>query len=183
MKLGDQTGNRHPAAHSRMLERWLDMQIAPQGELWWDPISPEQPALWGSWIELGEAFHEAIIAAPVPVDLRALQALKNSPLALDLYAWATYKTYSVNRSGKPFQNVPWRSLQKQLGCDYSNPRHFKAAAKDAIRKVQVVFPGFRVDEYHDNQGGGLTVKRGTPSVPPRQENPALLTARREEPAR
>jgi hypothetical protein len=43
--------------------------------------------------------------------------LKNSPLGLDLYAWATYKTYSVNRSGKLFQNVPWRSLQKQLGCD------------------------------------------------------------------
>ena len=79
----------------------------------WDPVSPEQPALWGSWIELGEAFHEAIIAAPIPVDLRALQALKNSPPALDLYAWATYKTYSVNRSGKPAKNVPWRSLQKR----------------------------------------------------------------------
>ena len=75
--------------------------------------------------------------APVPVDLRALRALKKSPLALDLYAWATYKTYSVNRSGKEAQHVPWRSLQKQLGCDYSNPRHFKAAAKIAIRKVQV----------------------------------------------
>ena len=85
---------------SKAGKKWLDMQIAPQGELWWDPVSPEQPALWGSWVELGEAFHEAIIASPVPVDLRALQALKNSPLALDLYAWATYKTYSVNRSGK-----------------------------------------------------------------------------------
>ncbi len=74
-------------------------------------------------------------------------ALKKSPLALDLYAWATYKTYSVNRSGKEGQTVPWRSLQKQLGCDYSNPRHFKAAAKIAVRKVQAVFPGFHVEEY------------------------------------
>ncbi len=57
----------------------------------WDPVSPKQPALWGGWIELGEAFHETIIAAPIPVDLRALQALKNSLLALDLYAWATYQ--------------------------------------------------------------------------------------------
>jgi hypothetical protein len=164
-------------------ERWLDMQIAPQGELWWDPIAPEQPALWGSWIELGEAFHEAIVAAPVPVDLRALQALKNSPLALDLYAWATYKTYSVNRSGKLAQNVPWRSLQKQLGCDYSNPRHFKAAAREAIRKVQVVFPGFRVDEYRDNQGRGLVVMKGTTAVAPRKEPGALLTDGRPESGR
>ena len=74
----------------------------------WDPVSLEQPALWGSWIELGEAFHEAIIAAPIPVDLRAIQALKNSLLALALDTWATYKTYSANRSGKPAQAVLWR---------------------------------------------------------------------------
>lgn len=73
-------------------------------------------------------------------------------------------------------------MQKQLGCDYSNPRHFKAAAKDAIRKVQVVFPGFQVDEYQDSQGGGLTVKKGTTSVAARKDKPALLTDRRVEPA-
>ena len=155
--------------------KWLDMQVAPQGELWWDPISPEQPALWGSWVELSEAFHDAIVASPVPIDLRALRALKKSPLALDLYAWATYKTYSVNRSAKGEQPVPWRSLQRQLGCDYSNPRHFKAAAKIAVRKVQVVFPGFRVEEYEDQNGGGLLVKRGTTSVGRRRETTALLT--------
>jgi hypothetical protein len=73
--------------------------------------------------------------------------------------------------------VPWRSLQKQLGCDYSNPRHFKAAAKEAIRKVQVVFPGFRVDEYQDNQGGGLIVKKGATAVAQRKETTGLLTDR------
>ena len=125
-----------------------------QGELWWDPVSPEQPALWGSWIELGEAFHDAIVASPVPVDLRALRALKKSPLALDLYAWATYKTFAVNKSGKEGQPVPWRSLQKQLGCDYSNPRHFKAAAKIAIRKVQSVFPGSRSTSTSTSTGAG-----------------------------
>jgi len=156
-------------------QKWIDMQVAQQGELWWDPVSPEQPALWGSWVELGEAFHEAIIGAPVPVDLRALRALKKSPLALDLYAWATYKTYSVNRSGKQGQPEPWKSLQRQLGCDYANPRHFKAAARIAIRKVQAVFPGFRVEEYPDQYGGGLVVQRGTLSVPRRQAGDALFT--------
>jgi hypothetical protein len=151
-------------AGGQNLQRWMDMQIAPKGELWWDPISPEQPALWGSWVELGEAFHEAIVGAPVPVDLRALRALRKSPLALDLYAWATYKTFAVNHSGKAGQHVPWKSLQKQLGCDYANPRHFKSAARIVVRKVQAVFPGFRVDEFQDDNGGGLIVKKGTPAV-------------------
>lgn len=94
---------------------------------------------------------------------------------MDLYAWATYKTYSVNRSGKTGQPVPWRSLQRQLGCDYANPRHFKAAAKIAVRKVQAVFPGFRVEKYEDGNGGGLCVKKGVPAVGRRSEPSALLT--------
>lgn len=158
---------------SKSGKKWLDMQVAPQGELWWDPVLPEQPALWGSWVELGEAFHDAIVAAPVPVDLRALRTLKKSPLALDLYAWATYKTFAVNKSGKEGQAVPWRSLQKQLGCDYSNPRHFKAASKIAVRKVQSVFPGFKVEEYVDEHGGGLIVKRGTTAVSRRKDASTL----------
>lgn len=33
-------------------ERWRDMDVAPDGELWWDPKQPLQDDLWGSWIEL-----------------------------------------------------------------------------------------------------------------------------------
>jgi hypothetical protein len=66
-------------------ERWRDMAVAPDGELWWHP-HPDQTALWESWIELGEKFFNAVIASPVPLDMRALRALKRSPLALDLYA-------------------------------------------------------------------------------------------------
>lgn len=55
---------------------WLNMEIAPKGELWWSIKDPEQATIWGSWIELGEDFYKAITAAPVPVDIRALKALK-----------------------------------------------------------------------------------------------------------
>ena len=60
-------------------ESWSDMQVAPEGELWWDARRPEQGVLWGSWIELGEKFFEAIMTRPVPLDMRALRALKRSP--------------------------------------------------------------------------------------------------------
>ena len=85
----------------------------------------------------------------------------------------TYKTFAVNKSGKEGQPIPWRSLQRQLGCDYNNPHHFKAAAKIAVRKVQAVYPGFRVEEYDDEQGGGLIVKRGTTSVTRRKDPGAI----------
>ncbi len=112
--------------------RWLDMQIAPEGELWWDLSQPEQGALFGSWIELGEKFHQAIMASPVPVDMRALRALKHSPLALDLYAWSTYRVFTVTQKGKP-QFISWRGMQEQLGADYSDIKNFYRKIKEAFR--------------------------------------------------
>jgi Plasmid encoded RepA protein len=43
-------------------ERWRNMEVAPDGELWWHP-HPDQTAFWESWIELGEKFYEAILAS------------------------------------------------------------------------------------------------------------------------
>jgi hypothetical protein len=49
----------------------------------------------GSWVKLSPEFFAAIAASPVPLDMRALKALKRPPLALDLHAWATHKSNSV----------------------------------------------------------------------------------------
>jgi hypothetical protein len=142
------------------VSRWLDMQVAPKGEMWWNLAAPaDQPTLWESWIELGEAFYEAIISSPVPVDMRALRALRQSPLALDLYAWSTYKTYCVSQAGRP-QRLSWRQLHQQLGADYADPRDFKKRAKAALRRIAVVYPGLRLEEVT----GGLLVRPGRTAI-------------------
>ena len=106
---------------SREGEGWLDMQVAPEGVLWWDPKNPDQSVLWGSWIELGEKFYNAIAAAPVPVDMRALRALKRSPLALDLYALMAFKLFIANRKNVA-QFIDWPGLMEQLGASYDAKR-------------------------------------------------------------
>ena len=142
-------------------KRWLDMQIAPDGELWWDLKNPEQSTLFGSWIELGEKFYQAIISAPVPLDMRVLMALKSSSLALDIYAWATYKTFSLGQSDKREQSIPWRAFMEQLGVDYSDIDNFVRKCKQAFSKVQAVYPSLQI-EYSK---GGFSIKTGRPSVP------------------
>jgi hypothetical protein len=141
-------------------KRWIDMQVAPEGELWWNFKNPDQATLFGSWIELGEKFYEAIITAPVPLDKRALSALKRSPLALDLYAWATYKTFSLDQHNKTEQFIPWRSFMTQLGAEYSNPMDFKRKAKQAFKKVRSVYPGLDMEDAE----GGFIIKRGRTAV-------------------
>jgi hypothetical protein len=140
-------------------QRWLDMQIAPSGEFWWDVHNPEQGVLWNSWIEVGEKFFEAILAAPVPVDMRALKALKKSPLALDLYAWCVHRSYGVSKKGTAMR-ISWKQLQAQFGGDYSDTKDFKKKAKAALNKIATVYRGLQIEEVD----GGLIVKPGLPAV-------------------
>jgi len=141
------------------VRRWKDMQVAPEGELWWDVKHPAQAVLWDSWIELGEKFYEAIIAAPVPVDIRALRELKNSPLALDLYAWTAYKTFTISQKRKS-QRISWHQIQAQLGTDYKDPKDFRHYAKEALRKVTTVYPGLKLEEFD----GGIIIHPGRPAI-------------------
>jgi hypothetical protein len=138
---------------------WLNMSVAPKGVLWWDERQPDQPTLWGSWIQLGEDFFNAITAAPVPVDMRALKALKRSPLALDLYAWATYSAYRTQKTGQS-RSVSWEALHKQLGAEYHDMKEFAKSARAALRKVLAVYPEFGLEF----EKGGVRVLPCNPAI-------------------
>jgi hypothetical protein len=141
----------------------LDMQVADRSELWWSRKDPNQTALWGSWIELGERFYDAITAFPVPADIRALRALKRSPLALDLYAWLSYEAWRAHKSGKArFEN--WTQLHAHLGAEYTHQHHFRAKAKAALSKIKVVYPGLKLG---DREGGIQVLPESWPSIRPR----------------
>jgi hypothetical protein len=140
-------------------EMWRDMKVAPEGMLWWDEKRPEQGALWYSWIELSKQFFEAITAAPVPVDMRALNALKRSPLALDLYAWATYTAFQTQKRGQS-RFVSWELLHEQMGAEYSTVKNFSQKARGALRKVQAVYPALGLEF----EPGGVKVLPCNPAV-------------------
>ncbi|MBV8844136.1 MAG: hypothetical protein JO307_15115 [Bryobacterales bacterium] len=144
-------------------EARLDMQVIDKSELWWSRKDPNQTALWGSWIELGEKFFDAITAFPVPADLRALRALKRSPLALDLYAWLTYEAWRAQRSGK-VRFETWEQLHTHLGAEYGRLDHFRTKAKAALAKIKTVYPGLKLG---DRMGGIQVLPESWPAIRPR----------------
>ena len=144
----------------REQEQSFNMNVATRRELWWDPKHPEQVSLFGSWVELGELFFQSITEAPVPCDMRALRALKRSPLALDLYNWSTHKALSVARKGQS-QFVPWAGLRKQFGTDYTDPKDFRKKAISALKKIQAVYPGLKLQ---DAEGGIIVHSSSVPAV-------------------
>lgn len=120
----------------------LNRSIADSAVLWWHPQAPDQAGLWKSTVTLSEPFFREVIAHPVPIDMRALKALKRSPLAIDIYCWLTHR---MSYLGKPTE-IPWAGLAAQFGAEYGRLRDFKAAFLVELRKVLAVYPDARVND-------------------------------------
>jgi hypothetical protein len=132
------------------------MRVARRAEFWWTPKQPEQEALWQSYIELDPDFFKAITASPIPMDIRALRAIKNSALALDLYSLLTFQAFSASASDRP-RFMDWRQLQAGLGTDYADQRNFRKEVKSALLKIQTVYPNLVIGERQ----GGIEVMPGS----------------------
>ncbi|MFM7853404.1 MAG: replication protein RepA, partial [Flammeovirgaceae bacterium] len=100
-----------------------------------------------------------ITAAPVPVDMRALKALKRSPLALDLYSWATYTAYQTQRRQQS-RFISWELLHAQLGAEYTEMRNFQTKVKQALQKIKSVYPDLGLDY----EKGGVRILPSKPAV-------------------
>jgi hypothetical protein len=128
----------------------MGYRLADKSVLWWDVKAPDQAALWQSTVTLSERFFHEIVDRPVPVDMRAIKALKQSPLALDIYSWLTYRVSYMKRPVV----IPWEVLALQFGSDYKRLRDFRAAFLTEMKKVVTVYGGAQVEPTPE----GLMVK-------------------------
>lgn len=137
------------------------LPVARRTVFWWNHKNPAQRALWESYVELDAEFFESITANPVPVDLRALRAIKRSPLALDLYSLLTYQAFRAGRSGRA-NFMTWRQLQAALGTTYTDHADLRKAIKAALAKIEAVYPGLRIG---GREGGLEVMPQSLPAVP------------------
>ena len=146
-----------------------NLNVVEKYSLWWNPKTPDQMPLWKSTVTLGNSFFNEIIDRPVPVDMRALKALKRSPMALDIYCWLTYRLSYLR---KPTE-IPWAVLQIQFGADYTRTRGFKESFLHHLRKILTLYPEANVEDGER----GLLLKPSKPHVAqlppalPRLKNP------------
>jgi hypothetical protein len=139
----------------------MGFRVAKAYDLWWAPKQPEQATLWNSSVTLSRDFFDEVIDRPVPIDIRALKALKRSPLALDIYTWLTYRMSYLNRRTE----IPWAALQAQFGSGYKSDsqgiRDFKKNFLKQMRAVHVVYRIAMVEEGTN----GLILKPSRTHVP------------------
>lgn len=116
--------------------------LADSLNVWWDPsTAADQAGLFDSKVVLSERFFDEMLKSPVPLDMRALRALKQSPFALDVYSWLTYRSFSVTRRTE----IPWEALQQQFGTETESERKFRSLFRRALKDVAVVYPDAKFD--------------------------------------
>jgi len=125
----------------------------------WASLSDKQRALWPGVIELTREFYESLLEYAVPLDPRALAALKHSALALDVYSWLSHRLHRVR--GPNGAKLSWANLREQFGQEYRDPKDFKREMTKALGAVVAVYPDARVERVP----GGLTLLPSKPPVP------------------
>lgn len=135
----------------------IKQSVADRAQFWWDNKHPEQAGLWKSTVTLSENFFNEVVDRPVPVDMRAVGALKKSPLALDIYFWLTHRMSYL----KSPTVVSWAGVAMMLGSSYASLRDFKKYFLLELRKVLLVYPNANVEVLPE----GVRIKPSLTHIP------------------
>lgn len=118
-----------------------------------------QRTLWPGELELSEDFFDTLTRHAVPLDYRALGALKHSALALDIYTWLAHR---LPRVSNPIgTKVSWSNLKDQFGQDYRRSKDFKKAFRHALQQVCTVYPDAKLRDAP----GGLILQPSRSPIP------------------
>lgn len=136
----------------------VDSKIVTAFDLWF-PKNGQQRVLWPSTIQLGADYFNSLQKHAVPLDERAMGALAQSSMALDIYAWLAQRLHRIPEN-KP-QFITWKALKDQFGQGYKEIKYFRRVFRGALRQVLVQYQAARIDE--DERG--LTLWNSLPPVP------------------
>jgi hypothetical protein len=130
--------------------------VAAEYVTFWDEKNPEQKTMFKCFVKLNQELFDEILKHPVPLDMRIIKEIRQSPLALDLYSWLTHRVSYLERD----QRISWEAIAAQVGGDYKDIKEFRNEALKQIEKIRCFWPQLRTETVR----GGLLLKPSSPSV-------------------
>ncbi|EMX9375263.1 replication protein [Pseudomonas aeruginosa] len=141
--------------------RTFNGQPVEQFDAWMANRDTKQRALWPGTMVLSEGYFTSLMQSAVPLDNRALMALKGSALALDIYAWLAHRLHRIEGRGV---TLHWKSLREQFAQEYTGKdadKDFKKKFVPALKKVLAVYPQAKVKPVT----GGVLLLGSPPPIP------------------
>jgi hypothetical protein len=108
------------------------------------PKDDRQRVLWMPHIELTDDYFNQLEKHAVPLDERALAALKNNAMALDIYAWLAQRLHRISKT-KP-QFITWAALKAQFGVGYNRMDKFKSVFRHTLSVVKMQYKDAKISE-------------------------------------
>jgi hypothetical protein len=124
----------------------------------WTHYDGRQLGFWPGYLELSTEFYETLVEHAVPLDPRAIHALKHAALALDIYTWLAHRLCRIRKPGGV--KLSWANLREQFGQEYGSSKDFKKEFRAGLRKVLTVYHDATIGE----EPGGLRLYSSPPPV-------------------
>jgi hypothetical protein len=140
--------------------RTFNGQPVEQFDAWLAHRDTRQRALWPGVLVLSEGYYQSLKDSAVPLDNRALYALKGSALALDVYTWLAHRLHRIEGKGV---TLHWKALREQFAQEYTGrnaDKDFKKEFLPALGKVRAVYPKAKVKQVT----GGVLLLGSPPPV-------------------
>ncbi|VVM07106.1 replication protein RepA [Methylacidimicrobium tartarophylax] len=140
--------------------RTYNGQPVQQFDAWLTNRDRRQRTLWPGTMILSEDYYSSLLQSAVPLDNRALHALKGSALALDVYCWLAHRLHRMEGRGV---TLHWKALREQFAQEYTGKdadKDFKKKFLPALQKVLAVYPQAKVKPVT----GGLLLIGSPPPI-------------------
>jgi hypothetical protein len=115
----------------------VDFKIVRAFDLWF-PKTTNQRVLWPSTVMLSDEYFNSLTNHAIPLDERALAALSNNAMAMDIYSWLAQRLHRI-QPGKP-QFVSWQNMKEQFGQGYDRADNFKTAFRKTLHMALKQYP-------------------------------------------
>ncbi len=123
-------------------------RIIKSGLFFHDGISKDnrQESLFEDRVMLDSDFFDQLRRHPVPLQDAAINQLKDSSTALDIYVWLAYRLHHLDKRLK----IGWRDLFQQFGAGYRNIWQWKPKFIGSLAEAVAAYPEARVDVEDDH---------------------------------
>jgi len=117
-----------------------------KADLWYHKKNVDNKNLpgFGNKILLSHSFYNEIKNHAIPIEIKVLAELKQSPIAVDLYSWAVYRAYQLAEKKQGKLTLPlWgeNGFIAQTNLNYKLRRHNLKKLKESMELVEFYCPG------------------------------------------
>lgn len=137
--------------------RQVNAHIVGDFDLWLRKDG-RQRVLWPSTVTLDPRYFESLQRHAVPLDERAIKALKHSAMGLDVYCWLAQRLHRVDPARPQF--IPWSAVKDQFGWQYKRMVEFRRVFR---RTLDMVLSQYRAAQI-ELDGRGLTLRNSPPPI-------------------